>query len=735
MSDGGDNSPGINQRDLERLAEMMGIGLYKLNFKTGAIRLNPVVTRLTGRNLDDLPTTDYTRDTLIVEEDRELSNKAIHSIISGQSDQYHIEYRMVRKDSSIASFEEAAFISDYDKDGQPLCMSAIALDLSRLKWAEEKARDMEMEVKRLTSGRDNNLLAEENRLLRAANATAAMVIGGFHQDYGTVLVQALQMLGESIGANYVGIWRNVERDGSMCCFLKYSWTTRARFVGNAGNIDAGSSDNKILFKYDDLLPGWKEKLGEKKYLICDETGISAEFMDVYDLKGGKSVLLVPFHLHGGFWGMIGFTRKEKIPFTPCEAETLHSGTIILAYSLSRHEILGKVTMDRERALANTLAKGEFLSRMSHEMRTPLNAIIGMTNIALSEKEHHKIMGYLKKVQVASQLMLNIINDILDMAKIEAGKLEILKEPFDFSTMLKNAETIVKVKIDEKKQFFQINPDKSMTNMIVSDEQRLLQVIVNLLNNAMKFTPNEGRISINVIQRKIGENRVRLRVEICDNGIGMTEEQQKRLFHAFEQADGSITRRFGGTGLGLTICKKILNALGGDIWVQSRLHQGACFFFELEVELGEPVNRSNDEAAVPVTEEPQEITRDWGKYHILLADDVDINREIIEITLSETGVHIVSVENGVEAVSQFSAGPDKFDLILMDVQMPVMDGLSATKHIRVMDNPKAKSIPIIAMTANAFREDIDICIDAGMNEHIAKPIDMNTFFAVLEKYLK
>ncbi|MCL2879103.1 MAG: ATP-binding protein [Treponema sp.] len=719
--------PGIAVQALEKLVDILGIGLFKINLKTGAISLNLNTTKFTGHDMDDLPKTDQTRDTLIVPEDHDLVNKAVNSVISGGSDHYHIEYRMRRVDSSIVSFDEAGFISEYAENGEPLCMAGMALDLSRQKWAEEKARDMEMEVRRLALNRDDKLLAEENRLLRAANAAAAVVIGGFQQDYAMVLIQSLQMLGECVGGNYVGIWRNVERDGSLCCYLKYNWMAKAHFVGN--------EENKIYFNYNDLMPNWREKLAEKHYVLCDGNGISREFLDTYDMNESKSLMLLPFYLHGGFWGMIGFARGEERPFTLCEAETLHTGTSIIAFSMARHETLGKINMDREKAMANTLAKGEFLSRMSHEMRTPLNAIIGMTNIALKEKDQAKIMDYLKKVEISSHLMLNIINDVLDMSKIEAGKLEVVMEPFDFNAMIMNAENIVKVKIDEKQQQFIVNCDETLTNTVISDEHRLLQVIINLLNNAMKFTPDRGKISLTATKRDIGNKRVKLRVDVQDSGIGLSTEQQKRLFNAFEQADGSITRKYGGTGLGLAICKKILNALGGDIWVISRPEQGACFFFELDVDTSGPIHSSAEKESAAVSANKSGIIHDWSKYTILLADDIDINREIIEISLRDTGVKIVSAGNGVEVIAKFTQRTNQFDLILMDVQMPVMDGLSATQKIRQMDDPHAKKIPIIAMTANAFKEDIATCLEAGMNEHVAKPIDMDSFIGVLEKYLK
>lgn len=729
-------SPGIDRQTLERLIEIFGHGIFKLNLQTGDIRLTPAITRLAGYTPEDLPTSNDTKYTLTYEDDRELVNNSVNSILSGQKDHYHIEYRMRRRDSSIIWIEEAAVISEYDKDGRPLYMSGLSRDLSRIKWAEEKARSMEMEVKKLAEERDDRSLAEKNRLLHAANAAASMIIGGFHQEYEIVLHQALQMLGESVGANSTCIWRNSESDGVMSCFLRAHWTKKARIIG---------AENNNYFNYDDFFPEWKEQLSENNYASLDGNTLPKEFMEACDMTGTESVMLVPLYLHSDFWGMIGFAREENIPFVEYEADAMLSGAIIVASSISRNETFGKINMDRDKAVANTMAKGEFLSRMSHELRTPLNAIIGMTAIALREKDPQKIFGYLKKVDVSSQLLLNIINDVLDISKIDAGKLEIVKEPFDFTDMLRNAENIVKVKMDEKQQRFTVNCDESMTNKVISDEHRLLQVIVNLLNNAMKFTPENGEISLTAFQKKIDDNRVKLRVEVRDSGIGLTPEQQEKLFTAFEQADGSITRKYGGTGLGLAICKKILTTLGGDIWVISKPNKGSCFFFELDADLGEPLTGREYSENYPDLSHPaltdetsgdgSEPAYDWSGRTILLAEDVEINREIVEAILDGTGVRIISVENGKEAVEKFSSEPDRYDLILMDIQMPVLDGISATKQIRSLHDPHAGKVPIIAMTANAFKEDIDVCIKAGMDNHISKPITINTFLKVLEQYFK
>ena len=722
-------SAGMNQATLERLAHLFGICLYKLNLDTKDIGLTVNTTRLAGYNYNDLPQTDDSRDGMIYEDDRDLVSKSIHAIVSGQKDHYHIEYRMRRKDSSIVWIEEVGLISEYDKGGRPLYMSAMAADLSRLKWAEEKARQMESTVRKLSLGGDagkkgkGSSLADENRLLRAGNAAAATIIGGFHQEYETVLHQSIQMLGESLQADYAGLWRNAERNGTLNCFLRVQWTKKAH------SLDTENRNN--FFKYNEILPAWKNRLKDNHSAMLNDSKFSKGFMDACGIDAASNTLFIPLYLHDDFWGFIGFARKDN-PFLAYEAEVILGTAIIIACSVSRNETFGKINHDRDKAIADTLAKGEFLSRMSHELRTPLNAIIGMTTIALKEKDSKRVMEHIKKVETSSQLLLNIINDILDMSKIEAGKLDIVKEPFDFNAMVRNAENIVRIKMDEKKQHFTVKCDDELLNKAVSDEHRILQVIINLLSNAMKFTPENGEISLIATHRKAGKNKVKLHVEVNDSGIGLTEEQQTKVFHAFEQADGGITRKYGGTGLGLTICKKILNALGGDIWVKSKPSQGACFFFELEAELGEPLQAV--QKVSDIFDGGDDTTPNWSAYTILMAEDVDINREIVEIMLEETGVKIVSAVNGQEAVNMFNAEPNRYHLILMDIQMPVMDGLAATRAIRAAEQP-GKSVPIVAMTANAFKEDVEICLQVGMNWHIAKPIIPWQFFSVLRKFLK
>jgi len=517
------------------------------------------------------------------------------------------------------------------------------------------------------------------------------------------------------------------------------------------------------------------------------------------------------------------------------------------------------------------SKSDFLSRMSHEIRSPMNAIIGMTQIARISTDPAKISDCLMKIDNASRHLLALINDILDMSKIEANKFELTSETFFLEGSLHKIYDMMNVKAEEKKQQMTLGIDKSIPEYIVSDELRLSQVITNLVSNAIKFTDEGGKIEIEV--REIGNtgDTHTIRVDVKDNGIGLARGQIDKLFKPFEQGDGSISRKFGGTGLGLAINKRIIEMMGGEIWVESAPGMGSVFSFTVVVKGGEPdaaakkrgarkqqpvvqakdvrilvvddseeaneytshvldtlgfkceLARDGDEAVeaailaysekrpysvifmdymmpklngieaakkirniygenitiVMVSmydrEEFEAAAREagiikcvtkpispssaldaisevmpncviknngesvsapsvgFGGNTILLAEDIEVNREIISAFLEGTNVNIEVAVNGVEAVEKFTANPEKYDIILMDIQMPEMDGFEATRRIRSLDIRKAKTIPIVAMTANALSEDVQKCKEAGMNDHMAKPVDPEALLLKLNDF--
>jgi len=514
---------------------------------------------------------------------------------------------------------------------------------------------------------------------------------------------------------------------------------------------------------------------------------------------------------------------------------------------------------RDQAEESSRAKGDFLSNISHEMRTPLNAIIGMTTIGKSSYDQERKDYALGRIENASNHLMGVINDVLDMSKIEAGKLDLSLLDFNFEKMVRKVVNFINFRVEEKSQKLHVSIDKKIPHRLYGDEQRLSQVLTNLLSNAVKFTPEEGSIRLNIYLTGEDKRTCNLLFEVSDTGIGIDKEQQKLLFTSFQQADNSTSRKYGGTGLGLAISKKIIEKMDGCIWLESAPGVGSTFLFTLPlahaqedpVLLIDPHMNLSDIRIIVVDDDPEvrvffkdtaaglgiacdaaacagdiikmlddNIVHDiyfidwklpdingielagkikkyggdsvitmissttWGSIaddalragvdrflskplfesdiiecinecigigapakadenkvqnnfsgrFLLLAEDVDINREIVMSLLEPTDVSIDCAVNGVEAVRMFSENPGRYDIIFMDIQMPEMDGLEATQRIREMGIPQSKTVPIIAMTANVFKEDVEKCLVSGMNDHIGKPLDFEEVLEKLHMYL-
>lgn len=376
------------------------------------------------------------------------------------------------------------------------------------------------------------------------------------------------------------------------------------------------------------------------------------------------------------------------------------------------------------------AKSEFLSRMSHEIRTPMNAITGMTTIAkdcIDDKE--KVADCLDKIDDTTKFLLSLINDILDMSRIESGKVQIEQADMNIDTMVKKIDTIIRPQTSNKNINFVT--DIRVTNKnLIGDSFRLSQVLLNLLGNAVKFTDPEGTVTLSAVQQNTGENAV-IRFSVKDTGIGITKEGCERIFNAFEQAEVNTSRRFGGTGLGLSISKNIVAMMGGKLEVNSTYGVGSEFFFTLSLPVADYDEASQEEN----TSEEFEFDDHFKGKRALLVEDNELNTEIAVYILETGGFEIDTAVNGQEAVEKFSSSDaNYYDIIFMDIRMPVMDGFEATKAIRSLERKDAMTVPIVAMTADAFDDDMKKSIASGMNGHIAKPIDTDKLAILVDKLI-
>lgn len=703
-----DRTSALNSAE-QRLAGAMrssNNGLWDLDLKTAEVYYSPGWSRMLGYEEGELKPALETWSDLVHEDDRDRVMGITDDYVNGRTDTCDVEMRMRHKAGHSVSIMSRNFLLRDDITGEPLRLIGTHIDLTAQKQTEQFILKTSHILKMIATG-------------ESATAIYDSIAHLYESRHSGLRCSMLALRGEhlihcgapSLPEVYCDAINGVRRGPAAGSCGTAAFTGQRVLVSDIAN-DPLWADFRELALPHGLNACWSEP-------VLDATG---EVLGAFAMYCGAARLPTDAEIED-------LSSAAQLTAIVMDREKSHAELTQHRQNLEklveqRTEELQRATLEAEKA---NRAKGLFLANMSHEIRTPMNAILGLSYLALQTDLDEKQRNYIQNVEQSANNLLGIINDVLDFSKIDAGRIELDKQAFNLSQTLEDVFNVVGVKASEKGVLLASNVAPDVPATMMGDRTRLNQVLVNLAGNAVKFSESGDRVDINIKMLDNPDGTRWFQFDVCDTGIGISEEHQGKLFQAFSQADTSTTREFGGTGLGLSICKRIVELMGGSIWLESRAGEGSRFSFNVPfLEGAETAVTTGPVQAA----EPEETLEELHGSQVLLVEDNAVNQLLVQEILHTRGATVTTANNGQEAIKLVQ--DNRYDCVLMDCQMPVMDGLEATRIIR--NDLHEENLPILALTANALLGDREKVIAAGMNDHISKPIDVPQMLHTMARWM-
>lgn len=618
---------------------------------------------------------------------------------------FNLEYRIVRPDGDIRWIWARSF-PVIDEKNRLTSHSGIAVDIT-----ERKNMEVELEVK-------SNILTAT---LQSTNELLS------NPDYRQAISSSFQWLGNAVGVDRIYLFENTFAAGGKLTH------TSQKIEWSAGNVEPQLDNPDLQDVPVEEVDFFIEPLAQKKpfQAIVNELppGTVRELLSAQQIL---SILVLPVFIQDTFWGFIGYDEcKYERKWTDVEFALLHSFTGTIASAIRRSNMEEELEKSIAAAEEANIAKRNFLANMSHEIRTPFSGVLGMVELLGQTSLSDEQKEYVNHISTSTRSLLNIIDDILDISKIEAGTLQLSQDIFAIKSFIEKIMLPFQAEAAAKGLDLQWSVSDHLPAFLFGDFNKIRQVITNLVGNSIKFT-GSGYIRLAVTAEKESPNSVILTFVLEDSGTGIPDDKLKSVFEPFMQADSTISRQFGGTGLGLFICKNLIKLMGGEISLKSGTGRGTAVTFTLPLLVAEGFAGKEAEAAGDrqIAAGKDVESRKSHRYSILVAEDDEVNRLIISRILEKAGHAVCLVTNGREALEKFES--QTFDLVLMDIQMPLMDGYSATAAMRKLEQDKKRKTPIVALTAHAMAGDREKSIAAGMNDHLTKPLQTETLLQLIEK---